>query len=282
MTEVLNLAGSAAVGGAVGLGSWAGAPVLDRLNAREIARLRPQVEAVGGDTDLLPELLRWWRAATVGVALLFWVGLGMPPVAVFMAFVVHKAGPLLVQFWAARRRKKITEQAASAARGLAAQVRVGVTLGEGLAAVARDTPAPFGAILRRVTAQLEQGQDVREVLADLKRKVKVDAVALMSAALLVTAEKGGKLAEVLTRISGSLDELARVTRKRDVDTAAGRFMVLIMSLFPVGFILMLCVMDPDMNRNLFNHIIGQIVLAVVGLLVWVSVRWASRILAKVE
>jgi tight adherence protein B len=206
----------------------------------------------------------------------------MPPVALFLAFVVHKAGPLLVEFWAANRRKKITEQTATAARGLAAQVRVGVTLGEALAAVARETPDPFGRVLKRVTAQLEQGQDVREVLATLKKTVRVDAVALMSAALLVAAEKGGKLAEVLNRISGSLDELARVTRKRDVDTAAGRLMVLLMSLFPVGFIVMLCVMDPDMNRNLFNHILGQVVLAVVGLLVYASVRWASRILAKVE
>jgi len=283
MTEVLGLtAASMATGGAVGVGAWFGTPILDRLNARELARLQPQVEAVGGDTDRLPTLLRWWRAATVGTLAVFWIGMLMPPVAIFLAFVVHKAGPLLVEYWAANRRKKVTEQAATVARGLAAQVRVGVTLAEALAAVARDTPAPFGIVLRRVTAQLEQGQDVREVLADLKRKVKVDAVALLAAALLVAAEKGGKLADVLNRISGSLDELQRVTRKRDVDTAAGRLMVLIMSLFPAAFVVMLCGMDPNMARTLFDSLGGQLVLAVVGLLVWGSVRWAARILAKVE
>jgi Flp pilus assembly protein TadB len=138
MTDVLTLtATSALTGGAVGFGSWAGVPALDRLNDRALRRLRPQVDEVGGDVARLPELLRWWRAATVGVGLLVWFGLGMPPVAVFLAFVVHQAGPLLVEFWAANRRKRITEQAATAARGLAAQVRVGVTLAEGLAAVAR-------------------------------------------------------------------------------------------------------------------------------------------------
>ncbi len=283
MTEVLTLtAASAITGGAVGFGSWVGVPALDRLNDRALRRLRPQVAAVGGDVARLPELLRWWRAVTVGVGLLVWFGLQMPPVAVFLAFVVHQAGPLLVEFWAAHRRKRITEQAATAARGLAAQVRVGVTLAEGLAAVARDTPDPFGGILRQVTAQLEQGQDVREVLADLKRKVRVDAVALMAASLLVAAEKGGKLADVLTRISGSLDELQRVTRKRDVDTAAGRYMVLLLSVFPAGFLVMLCGMDANLARTLSDTLGGQVVLAVVGLLVWVSMRWASRILAKVE
>lgn len=283
MTEFVTWAATSALtGGAVGVGSWVGTPLIDRLNAKAMARLRPQVEAVGGDVSRLPEFLRWWRAAILAVGIAFWFGFGMPPVAVFLMFVTHQGGPLLVEWWAAYRRKKITEQTATAARGLAAQVRVGVTLGEGLVAVAAETPEPFGGILRRATAQLEQGQDVREVLSELKRKVKLDAVALMSAALLVAAEKGGKLADVLNRISASLDELQRVTRKRDVDTAAGRFMVLIMSFFPAGFIVMLCVMDQTLAVTLFNAIPGQVVLAAVGLLVWASVRWASRILAKVE
>lgn len=95
----------------------------------------------------------------------------MPPVAIFLAFITHKAGPLLVLFWVATRRKKLTDQAATVARGLAAQVRVGVTLSEALAAVARETPAPLGVLLRRATDQLEMGQDARAVLADLKRTV---------------------------------------------------------------------------------------------------------------
>jgi Flp pilus assembly protein TadB len=264
MNDMLAITATSAVaGGAVGVGTWAGAPFLDLLNTRELNRLNPQVAAVGGNIELLPPLLRWWRAATVGIGLLFWLGFQMPPIALFLSFVVHKAGPLAVEVWTANRRKKITEQAATAARGLAAQVRVGVTLTEGLTAVAQDTPNPFGGLLRRATAQLEQGQDEREVLAELKRSVKVDAVALMSAALLV-------------------DELQRVSRKRDVDTAAGRFMVLIMSIFPAGFLIMLCVMDPNLGRTLSDTLGGQIVLAAVGMLVWLSVRWASRILAKVE
>lgn len=282
MTDVLLFAGSAAAGGAAGFGSWVAAPALDRLNARQLDRLRPQVEAVGADAGRLPEFLRAWRAATAVTAAVFWFGLGMPPVAVFLVFFVNQAGPLLVEYWAACRRKKLTEQVAVAARGLAARARVGVTLGEALAGVARETPDPLGGVLRRVTARLEQGQDVREVLAELKRQVRVDAVALLAAALLVTAEQGGRLADVLARISQSLDELHRVTRKRDVDTAAGRFMVLVMAVFPVGFAGMLGLMDGGMSGALFDTLGGQVVLAVVGFLVYASVRWASRILAKVE
>ena len=274
--------GSLAVGGAVGFAARDGGLVLDRMNRALLARLGPMVYGVGGEPERLPELLRWWRVLTAVLFVLFWVGFGMPPVAIFVAFVSHKVGPLAVEWWASARRKKISEQAASAARMLAGQVRVGMALGEALAAVARDTPDPLGVILRRTTAQLDQGKDVREVLADLKAKVQVDAVSLMCTALMVATERGGKLGDVLGRISHSLEELQRVTRKRDADTAAGRLMVLVMAIFPALFVGVFTILDPELMGSLFNTLPGQLVLATVGLLVYVSSRWAGRILARVE
>ena len=42
------------------------------------------------------------------------------------------------------------------------------------------------------------------------------------------------------------------------------------------------VMDPELMNELFTTLAGQAVLAVVGGLVYVSTRWAGKILAKVE
>lgn len=276
-------AGSLAAGGAVGTAaaSW-GAPLMDRLNARLLAHYGPLIESVGASAEVLPLLLRWWRAATAAAFLAFWFWVQMPPVAVFVAFVVNRAGPLALDWWVAARRKRIGEQAVTAARNLAGQVRVGMSLNEALAEVARETPAPFGAILRRAVGRLDAGESVRDVLDDLRARIRVDAVALMSGALLVAAEKGGKLGDVLTRISFTLEELQRVSRKRDTDTAAGRLMVLIMAVFPFAFVALFGFMDPQLMHALFNTVAGQGVLAVVGALVYVSTRWAGRILAKVE
>jgi tight adherence protein B len=259
-----------------------GAGVVDRLNARVLARLRPVVEGVGGPVEKLPVLLRWWRAATVVVLFVFWAWVAMPPVAIFLAFVVNRTGPILVEWWAANRRKKLNEQAATASRCLAGQVRVGMPLVEALAAVAKETPNPFGMALRRAVGRLDAGEGIRDVLTDLKARVRVDAVGLMSTALLVAAERGGKLADVLGRISHTLEELQRVTRKRDTDTAAGRLMVLIMAVFPAAFVGLFSVLDPVMMKEMFDTLAGQLVLATVGGLIYVSTRWAGRILAKVE
>lgn len=283
MDALLLSAGSLAAGGAAGTAAAAwGAPLLDRLNGKLLAHYGPLIESVGASAGALPVLLRWWRAATAATFLAFWFGVAMPPVAVFMAFVVNQAGPLAVDWWVAARRKRISEQAVTAARNLAGQVRVGMSLNEALAEVARETPDPFGAVLRRTVSRLDAGESVRDVLTDLRARIRVDAVALMSIALLVAAEKGGKLGDVLARISSTLEELQRVTRKRDTDTAAGRLMVLIMAAFPFAFVALFSFMDPQLMHALFNTLAGQGVLAVVGGLVYVSTRWASRILAKVE
>ena len=81
-----------------------------------------------------------------------------------------------------------------------------------------------------------EGKDIRETLADFKARVKLDAVALMVIALQTALENGGKLAEVLERISHSLEEQQRVARKPcQTDTAAGRLMVTLMAAFPAAF-----------------------------------------------
>lgn len=284
MTDALLMGpGSLAAGGAVGTAAatWGG-PLIDRLNRRLIAHYGPLIEGVGVSAARLPVLLRWWRAATLGVFLAFWFGAGMPPVAVFLAFVVNQAGPIAVEWWVEARRKKIGEQAVTAARNLSSQVRAGLSLTEAMAEVARDTPDPFGAILRRTAGRLDAGEGIRDVLGDLRDRIKVDAVGMLAVALLVATEKGGKIGDVLARISAALEEVQRVIRKRDTDTAAGRLMVLIMAIFPVAFVAMFSVLDPELMRGMFRTLAGQMVLAVVGAMVYASTRWAGRILSKVE
>ncbi len=283
MDTLILSAGSLAVGGATGTAAatW-GAPLLDRLNGRLLSHYGPVLESVNASAALLPVLLRWWRVATATAFLVFWFWADMPPVAVFMAFVTNRAGPLILEWWVANQRKRISEQAVTAARNLAGQVRVGMALNEALAEVARETPAPFGDILRRTVGRLDAGESVRDVLTDLRARIRVDAVALMAIALLVATEKGGKLGDVLTRISFTLEEAQRVARKRDTDTAAGRLTVLLLAVFPCAFVTMFSFMDPQLMNSLFSTLAGQGVLAIVGALVYLSIRWASRILAKVE
>ncbi len=70
-------------------------------------------------------------------------------------------------------------------------------------------------------------------------------------------------------------------RKRQTDTSAGRLMVAIMGVFPAGFLGFLYFLQPDLVRPMLETDTGQILLAVVAVVVYGSMRWSSKILARV-
>jgi tight adherence protein B len=273
--------GSAAIGAALACGAAVASDLLDRVNGRYLRDLRGRMDALGMDVGELPLILRAWRGAVLGCFLLVWLGLGMFPLAILAAFLLHRLIPLGLDWRVEVRRRRIGEQVADAGRRLAGQVRAGMALEESLADLSREMPDPFGWHLRRAVNQLEQGQSVRAVLTDLKTRLQLEGVTLFTMAVLTAAERGGKLADVLERTASSLEELQRVHRKRESDTASGRLMVIILAAFPVVFLGLFALLDPTSTGAVFASFGGQAFLGVIGLMVYASVRWAQRILARV-
>jgi Flp pilus assembly protein TadB len=76
--------------------------------------------------------------------------------------------------------------------------------------------------------------------------------------------------------------MERVENKRVSDTAAGRLLVTVLSLFPIGFLTMYYFLDPEGTGLVFSLFEGQVVLAIVGLITYASWRWAQYILAPIE
>lgn len=278
-TMLLSL-GSAATAGAIATGCELLGELTDRLNRRTGDQLAERMRTVGLDVSRLPTWLRLWRAVTLATLVGFWCVAQSPPLAVSLAFLVQQLGPLWFELRIDARRKLINEQTANAARKLAGQVRVGMPLGEALQSVATEAPDPIGLSLRRATQQLEQGKSVRDALADLRLHLRTDAIALLTSALLVASESGGKLADLLDKISMSLDEYQRVQRKRESDTASGRLMVRIMAVFPAGFFLMFYGTSPEQFDKVLTTLPGQLVLATAIVITYVSIRWARHILAR--
>lgn len=279
---VLIFVASVAAGALVACSWW---PALDHLRNTDrgvAGTLRGEVVASGMDPAPLAGQLLAWRGFAAGLFLVCWALLDMPPVAVVLTGLAYVAAPWWVRSRVAAYRRRVNEQVAAVARNLAGRIRVGLSLGEALAATSRDAPSPFGDHLRRTARDVEHGLGVREALGALKARVRVESVAAMAVALQVYEQRGGKLVDLLDRIAHAADEIARVERKRDTDTAAGRMMIALMAGFPVVFLALLYSLDPAMLGVLTRTETGQWVLAAVALTVYASVRWGSRILARVR
>jgi tight adherence protein B len=180
------------------------------------------------------------------------------------------------------RRALISEQVIVASRGLAAQVRAGEPLTRALTSVALTIPAPFGEVLTRTADECRRGASLKQALADLKERVRIEGVSVLCIALTIADERGGSLGLVLDRITHSLEENQRVERKRQSDTAGGRLVVWILTVFPAAFLGMFAFLDPEGTKLLFSLIQGQITLGVVALITYASWRWSQSILSEVE
>lgn len=278
----LLIAASAALGAAAALGYG---PVVRRIQRldRGIARtLRDEMTAAGMDITRLPVYLLVWRGLAVGTLVFVGGVLKLVPVGVMLSIIAFNAAPWWVRLRIAAYRRRVNEQVSGAARSLAGQVRVGLPLNEALGAVSVESPAPLGDHLRRTARQMAQGDDVRSALGALRDRVKVEAVSALTIALQVAEERGGRLADVLDRIAQCAEEISRIERKRETDTAAGRLMVVLMAVFPAAFLGFVYFLDPALADNMFNTLPGQCVLGVVIGIVYASTRWAGRILSKLE
>jgi tight adherence protein B len=252
--------------------------VWDRVAARYVADLAPTITALSIDQKLVDRSLRWWGIALVATPLVLGLVLRMWPLAVAAVGLVYFAPRLWLAHLIRRRRLQIRDQLVGATVSLANTARAGMSLAQGLENVARESPQPLASELGRMVADYRFGLPLAQALRKAKDRLQVDSFTLFSSAMLACLDRGGRITEALDRISHSLQENQRVERKLEAETAAGRKVVRFLAAFPLFFLALFAVIYPDGMQYLFGTVAGQIVLAVVVLLVAASVRWSNKIL----
>lgn len=264
---------------AVYLACGSGGRVWDEVTKRYVADVTPMLDSLSLDRSRLPGYLRVWGVslvtAFVGVAFV----LGMPPVALAAVYMVYVAPRIILDFLIRRRRALLRDQMVAASVALANTSRAGLSLAQGLETVGNETPEPLASELRRIVREYKHGRPLFEALRAAKERLMVDSFTLFSAAVLVSLERGGRITDALERISHSLQEIQRIERKLEVDTASGKKVVYLLTGFPLFFLGLSYVMNPVGTATVFQSLLGQVILLVVIGLCYFSFRWSQRILA---
>jgi tight adherence protein B len=251
----------------------------DEVALRTVARFSAQMRSIGLDTSRLPVLLRWWGlsvAVTFGVSAFV---LRIPVIGVALVCLLFVAPSYYLEHLIARRRSLLRDQMVGASVALANTTRAGLSLAQGLETVSKETPQPLAAEFRRVVQDYERGRTLPDSLRDAKERLALDSFTLFATALLTCLDRGGRVTEALERISKSLQENQRLERKLEADTASGRKIVVILAIFPLVFLLGFYAMDPESTGVLFSTLAGQCVVVVVLGLMYLSARWAKKILS---
>lgn len=252
-------------------------PALDRLTDQFTADLTPQLVAVHADTTRVRVYLRVWSVALVGVPVLLGVVLGMPVLAVIALVPILMTPRAVVRGVVRKQRTKLRDQLVSGCTNMANTVRAGLSFIQGMENVIDDTPEPLAYEFRRIVTEVRRGRPLVDALQETQDRLDLEPFTLFSTAVRACHVQGGNMTEALDRIGTSLLENQRLERKLEAETAAGQKAVRVLAMCPLAFLGMFSVMDPE-GFETYSTPPGQVVLGVVLILDYVSVRWARAIL----
>jgi tight adherence protein B len=262
---------------AVFLFAWWNVTLWDRFAEWLVADFTGQMRSVSMDTSNLPLYLRWWGFAMVGTFIVSLL-LGIPLIGLAVVFLIYIAPRYALEYIIARRRSLLRDQMVGASMAMANAARAGLALAQALETISTETPQPLAAEFRHITQDYGRGRPLPDALRDAKDRLVLDGFTLFTSAILTCLDRGGRITDALERISKSLQENQRLERKLEADTATGRKVVILLTVFPVVFLLGFYLMDPSATGILFSTVLGQLVVVAVLALAYGAAHWARKIL----
>ena len=253
-------------------------PAWDEFTTRFIKDLRPQLNALGIEETYVLSMMRLWGLMLAAILFIGGVLLGKIILAIGVFLFVVSMPRLILDSMIERRKAKIRDQLVSATVGLANTTRAGLTLAQGFANIAPDVPEPLGNEFRRVVRSFESGQPLAQAIREVKNRLDLEAFSVFASSILVALEQGGQISLALDKISMGLAEIQRLEQKIESSSAGGKRLALVLAMFPPGFLVGFYLLDPSSVGLMFDLVIGQFVLLVIGFIVYVAVRWSMYIM----
>ncbi len=263
--------------GAAGRAEAIGDNVLRRRGRAEA--LTAALDAAG--IDVRPgELLVAVTVATVVGLVAAWA-----LVAPVVGLVVGAAVPLLVRmaidFLAARRRRKFSDQLADTLQILAGSLRAGHGLAQGIHTVGVEAESPTAEEFRRLTIETRLGRDLVDALTGLADRVGGDDFRWVVQAIEIQRDVGGDLSEVLDTVASTIRDRTRIRRQVSALSAEGRMSAWVLMLLPFGLAGVMYVTNPAFLSPLFHSGPGYKLLAVGAALLVVGGLWLRRIVKPI-
>lgn len=176
-----------------------------------------------------------------------------------------------------RWRLAVEKQLVPALEGLAAALRGGLSLPQALERIAGETPGPLGKELRFLLRETKLGHSLEGSLDALAVRIESSEFDLTVAAIVLSRQQGGNLAEMLARAVDVLRERFRLEGKVLALTAQGRMQGRVVAAMPACLGAILWWMRPDLVEPMVRHPFGQLLLLTVAVLDVAGLIWMGRL-----
>ena len=151
----------------------------------------------------------------------------------------------LLSFLAAQQRKIFLEQFPNAVDLVARSLQAGHPVPVALGMVAEQAPDPIGSEFGITLDEMSFGLDRDEALANMVKRFPVPELHLFVAAIQITRESGGNLAEVFLKLADVIRGKATLKKKIAALTAEGRMSCMVLTGLPIFLFLILSLVRPE-------------------------------------
>lgn len=229
-----------------------------RIVSREFAsylamsgvRLRPTEFVMGWALSAtLPALIAYFVSGSLITALgIGVIGLAIPPV--------------LVQRSRKKRESEFSKQLGESLSVMGNCIKAGFSFQQAMESIAREMPPPISTEFDMTLREIRYGISMEESLRHLVDRVSNKDLDLLVSAVLISAQVGGNLSDIIEIISDTVSDRLKIKSEVRVLTTSGRFSGIIIGLLPVLIILVLMVLNPQYFNSFADSNIGKAMLTV--------------------
>jgi tight adherence protein B len=211
------------------------------------------------------------------LALLVWL-LTRHVILTFAMFAICLVLPQFLLKWAHKRRiKRFEMQLPDALFSIASNLRAGASISAALSALLEYSQAPLAEEFGLIEREQRLGVTFVDAFKHLGVRMKGRAVQKIVAAVLVSYQTGGELAQTLDLTAHGLQADLHAQERLRALTAQGVMQAWVMAAMPIGLALTMHQLDNSFSEHLFSTSIGQSILLVVVLLEIVGLWWLLKI-----
>lgn len=218
----------------------------------------PVSQAIAAKAPWIAQLI-WMGRANVSPAALLAAACGLSAVFVVLAGVTGAPPALslifglgagfgipfsLLAIMAGRRRRAFLDQFPNAVDLVARSLQAGHPIPVALGIVAEQSPDPIGTEFGIAIDEMAFGLDRDEALSNMVQRFPLPELHLFVAAIQITRETGGNLAEVFLKLADVIRAKATLRKKVSALTAEGRLSCALLAALPVALFAILAVFRP--------------------------------------
>jgi tight adherence protein B len=187
---------------------------------------------------------------------------GFSGVIAFLAFLLGVVTPLLVIRTVAHRRVQAFERTLpDVLTTVAGSLKVGQGLKSALQTVAQEGAPPVSDELRRVLAEERLGRPLEDALVSMCERLGSDDLLYVATAVDVHSQVGGSVAGVFATVAETVRQRQQHRRRVRALSSLGRTTAKVLAFMPLGFIIILSLVNPSYIGPFVRSNLGHLLLA---------------------